>query len=608
MKKSILNSAAIFSYCLLVTAYCFSQGTAINSTGAPADNSAMLDVSSSSKGLLCPRMTTAQINSVSSPAIGLFVYNTDISCFQYWTGSLWLNDCGSQSSGSAVTAPCVAVGGFAAANPGSGTCGFTATLTVTGYFGNIQWQRSTDGVFFSDITGAQTSVYNTTIIDTVIYFVAKVNVGTCVTGYSNVVKVTSAGCPSLYCMTVGWTNPENGKSIIQTSDGSYAAAGYTTSFGAGNYDMYIVKLDKSGGISWIRTIGGTNVDLANSIIQTSDGGYAVVGNTRSYGAGSDDVYVVKLDAAGNILWTKTIGGSDIDYGYSIVQTSDGGYVIAGETLNYGAGLGDIYVVKLDGSGNKLWTKTVGGTKEDRAYSMTKTSDGGFAICGYTVSFGSGNTDVYIVKLDGTGNLLWSKVVGGTNYETGYSIIQASDGGYAVAGYSSSYPGGGNSDFYVIKLDGSGNVSWKKTYGGAQEEWSYSIVQSNDGGYVVGGHSETYGGLNYPDMLAVKIDGSGNLQWARSTGGSGNDVCNSVVKSSDGGYGLLGNTNSFGAGDFDMYFVKLDASGNSCCAVARTPSVGSGGNESSGGAAGSGGGAESSGGMINIGGTKISICK
>jgi hypothetical protein len=150
---------------------------------------------------------------------------------------------------------------------------------------------------------------------------------------------------------------------------------------------------------WNKTYGGTDTDYGYSVVQTSDGGYAITGYTYSFGAGGTDVYLVKTDANGNIQWSKTYGGTDTDVGYSVVQTSDGGYAIAGYTLSFGAGGSDVYLVKTDSLGNMVWSKTFGGTGADHAYSVVQTADGGYAITGYTYSFGAGGYDVYLVKTD-----------------------------------------------------------------------------------------------------------------------------------------------------------------------------------------------------------------
>ena len=218
---------------------------------------------------------------------------------------------------------------------------------------------------------------------------------------SNTLPATSPS-PS-FCKAIGGPGAEMGRSLIQTSDGGYAIAGATTSFGAGELDVYLVKLDANGNLQWTKTIGGPEIEEGNSLLQTSDGGYVIAGYTASFGAGKADVYLVKLDANGNIQWTKTIGGKDEDVGTSLIQTSDSGYAIAGVTKSFGAGKADVYLVKLDANGNLQWTKTIGGETFDSGSSIIQTSDGGYAIAGTTRSFGAGEKDVYVVKLDKNGN-------------------------------------------------------------------------------------------------------------------------------------------------------------------------------------------------------------
>jgi hypothetical protein len=382
-----------------------------------------------------------------------------------------------------------------------------------------------------------------------------------------------------FCKAIGGPESERGNSLIQTSDGGYAIAGFTISFGAGEADVYVVKLDANGNLQWTKTIGGPKDDLGFSLIQTSDGGYAIAGYTSSFGAGNYDVYVVKLDANGNLQWTKTIGGPKGDWGFSLIQTSDGGYAIAGLTISFGAGEWDVYVVKLDANGNLQWTRTIGGPKRDWSFSLIQTSDGGYVIAGYTESFGAGEWDVYVVKLDANGNLQWTKTIGGPGYEIGFSLIQTSDGGHAIAGATNSF-GAGKTDIYVVKLDAKGNLQWTKTIGGPASETGYSLIQTSDGGYAIAGATQSFG-AGQLDVYVVKLNADGNLQWTKTISAKNEDLGRlSLIQTSDGGYAIAGFTISFGAGKKDVYFVKLDKNGNACCAVSQTSRVGSGGTLSS----------------------------
>ncbi len=170
------------------------------------------------------------------------------------------------------------------------------------------------------------------------------------------------GPDTLWTKAFGGTNEDYGRSVQETSDGGYIIAGYTKSFGAGSYDVYLIKTDANGDTTWTKTYGGSNIDQGYSVEQTSDGGYIIAGNSKSFGAGLDDVYLIKTDANGDTTWTKTYGGSNIDQGYSVEQTSDGGYIIAGYTKSFGAGSYDVYLIKTDANGDTTWTKTYGGSK------------------------------------------------------------------------------------------------------------------------------------------------------------------------------------------------------------------------------------------------------
>jgi len=388
--------------------------------------------------------------------------------------------------------------------------------------------------------------------------------------------IPAIGPSPYFCKAIGGENDDGGYSLIQTSDGGYAITGYTKSFGAGKGDVYVVKLDANGNLQWTTTIGGPEIEEGVSLIQTSDGGYAIAGVTQSFGAGEDDAYVVKLDANGNLQWTKTIGGKKEDVGFSLIQTSDGGYAIAGATTSFGAGGWDAYLVKLDANGNLQWTKTIGGKEDDKGYSLIQTSDGGYAITGYTKSFGAGGWDVYVVKLDANGNLQWTKTIGGPGNEIGFSLIQTSDGGYAITGPTYSF-GAGGADVYVVKLNANGNLQWTTTIGGKEEDVGISLIQTSDGGYAIAG-STTSSGVGEADVYVVKLDANGKPQWTKTIGAKNkNLIKSSIIQTSDGSYVIAGTTGSFGAGKRDVYVVKLDKNGNACCTLSQTTSqVGSGG--------------------------------
>ena len=258
---------------------------------------------------------------------------------------------------------------------------------------------------------------------------------------------------------------------------------------------------------WTRTFGDKADDWAYSVQQTEDGGYIVAGRTGSYGAGGYDAYLIKTDANGNMLWSKTFGGKADDWAYSVQQTKDGGFIIAGSTYFYGAGSVYAYLIKTDANGNMLWDKAFGGEAGDEAYSVQQTKDGGYIVAGQTWSYGAGSVDVWLIKTDANGNMLWDKAFGGEAGDEAYSVQQTEDGGYIVAGRTGSY-GAGGYDAYLIKTDANGNMLWSKTFGGKADDWAYSVQQTKDGGFIIAGNTYFFG-ANGSDAWLIKTDANGN---------------------------------------------------------------------------------------------------
>ncbi len=370
---------------------------------------------------------------------------------------------------------------------------------------------------------------------------------------------TTAPAPvgTTWAKTYGGSGGDEAHSIQQTADGGYIVAGYTDSFGAGYTDILIIKLGADGTVSWAKTYGGSGHDYVSSIQQTSDGGYIVAGYTISFGAEFYDLFIIKLGADGTVSWAKTYGKSGGDYASSIQQTSDGGYIVAGYTDSFGAER-DILIIKLGADGTVDWAKKYGGSYNEEAYSIIQqTSDGGYIVAGYTISFGVGNTDILIIKLGADGTVDWAKTYGGSGGDYAYSIQQTSDGGYIAAGLTYSF-GAGIYDLFVVKFGADGTVSWAKKYGGAKEDYAPSIQQTSDGGYIAAGRTRSFGVGG--DFLIIKLDADGTVDWTKTYGGSGVDYAYSIQQTSDGGYIVAGSTASFGAGG-DFLVIKLDSNGN-----------------------------------------------
>lgn len=500
-----------------------------------ADASAKLDISSTNSGLLPPRMSATERNLIPSPAAGLIIYNTTSNAIEFYNGTSWYN-----------------------------------------------------------ISNAIASQISNSIF-------ASTPLNKLIGGYSS----------------------EKINSINKTSDGGYILAGHSNSSNTGSlsgitsnggFDFWILKLDGAGNVQWQKLLGGSGLDEAATIEQTADGGFIVAGLSTSSNTGTltglisnggYDSWILKLDATGNVQWQKLLGGGAFEYANHVQQTADGGYMVCGNSGSSNAGtltgvtgngLSDGWLIKLDAAGNLQWQKLLGGSTYDAFMSFQQTSDGGYIVAGISGSSNTGTLtgitmngeyDSWIIKLDGTGTMQWQKLLGGTKYEIAHSILQTTDGGYIVAGFSSSSNTGtlvgfinhGLSDYWILKLTSAGVIQWQQLLGGNQEEEAYSILQTTDGGYFVTGTSNSAdigGGLagivsnGEIDYWVVKLSGTGFQQWQKLLGGSKTDVSAGSVQNADGSFVVAGNSNSTGSGILagktgngldDCWVIKLDKFGN-----------------------------------------------
>ncbi|MCJ7580438.1 MAG: hypothetical protein MUP98_07870 [Candidatus Aminicenantes bacterium] len=300
---------------------------------------------------------------------------------------------------------------------------------------------------------------------------------------------------------------KNAYSIQKTNDGGYIIGGSisVTRFG---HQFVIIKLSAEGNIIWQKSYGDEDINYVYSLQQTGDGGYIIAGNTGINDAEGHDFLILKLFFDGTVEWSKTYGESGDDKPSSILQTSDGGYIVAGYTNVFGAGSSDIWILKLASDGTIEWQKTYGGSEGENAYSLKHTNDGGYIVAGTILSFGAGQTDFWILKLAADGTIEWQRTYGGIESETAYSIQQTFDGGYIVAGETQSF-GAVNKDIWILKLSILGDLEWQKTYGGRQDEEASSIQQTFDGGYIVAGSTDTYG-AGSEDLLILKLFPNGDI--------------------------------------------------------------------------------------------------
>ena len=360
--------------------------------------------------------------------------------------------------------------------------------------------------------------------------------------------------------TFGGTNQDWGYSVQQTNDGGYIFCGHTSSLGNSNSDIYLIKTDDNGNQQWSQIFGGNDVEVGHSVQQTNDGGYIICGYTMSFGGGGRDVYLIKTDNNGNQQWSQTFGGSGVyDWGRSVQQTNDGGYIIGGSTTSFGNS-SDVYLIKTDLNGNQLWSETFNEGSTDYGMDVEQTTDGGYIICGHSnSSISNGDFDIYLIKTDNNGNEQWNKKFGGTDVEHGYSVQQTNDGGYIITGFTESFQTG-NWDVWLIKTDGNGNQQWSQTHGGLSYDVGKSVQQTSDGGYIICGYTESFGNFS-SNVYLIKTDGNGVEQWSQIYGGNDYDEGYSVQQTTDGGYIICGYTYSYGNGDMDIYIIKTDGNGN-----------------------------------------------
>ena len=351
-------------------------------------------------------------------------------------------------------------------------------------------------------------------------------------------------------------------------------------------------------IIWEKSFGGSASDspvFSDCLIKTSDNGYIISGYSESFDGditGNDgdearDIWVVKTNSTGDIQWQKTFGGGGQQNSYSIIQTSDGGYVLAGSTnfdeVTGDYGLTDFWVIKINSLGILQWQKSFGGSADEEAYNIKQTTDGGYIVVGYTASVGSGDVttnnggfDFWVVKLNSLGNLQWQKCLGGTGFDVANSVSLTSDGGYIVAGSTESNDNDvtgnhGDRDCWVVKLNSLGVIQWKKTYGGTLKDYAHSIIQTSDSGYVLAGGSrsnngDVTGNHGSDDVWIVKINATGTIQWQKALGGTDRDNANSIKQTIDGGYLIGGTAKSTNGnvtgnhGNFDCWIVKISSTG------------------------------------------------
>lgn len=417
--------------------------------------------------------------------------------------------------------------------------------------------------------------------------------------------------------TIGSSGEDKAYAVVSTTDGGLVVVGYSleadisgdkSENSKGFDDYWIVKLNADGQKVWDRTIGGNGSEIARAVVATTDGGFVVAGDSNSgisgdkseNSRGDTDYWIVKLNANGQKVWDKTFGGSSDDYATSIITTPDGGFVVAGysysdtsgdktENMRRGPLLRpDYWVVRLNASGQKIWDKTLGGYDYDYAYGVVATSDGGFIIAGSSESGISaeksensrGSNDAWIIKIDANGQKVWDKTFGGSSHDGATAIMASSDGGFIITGVSNSGISGdktetnrGASDYWIIKINNSGQKIWDKSMGGDDDDACYSTALTPDNGYLITGFSfsnisgdKSENRRGSSDYWVVKLDANGQKAWDKTIGGSHIEALYgiSVQALPDGGFVIASNSRSNISGEktenskggYDYWIVRL----------------------------------------------------
>ena len=341
------------------------------------------------------------------------------------------------------------------------------------------------------------------------------------------------------------------RSMCQTNDGGYLLVGQTQSTTSSPTQALVIRVNSAGIMIWNKTFGGTNTSLLLAVAQTADLGFALAGTLNIT---NEEFWLFKIDSSGNVLWEKTFGGANDEELYAMTLTNDGGYLLTGWTTSFGSQGQDLWMVKTYGNGTEQWNRRYGTPGNDCGFGIVQTADGGYALTGQT-----NNSYCWLVKTDSSGLMQWNRTLGSDQLVTrGQKLVQTDDLGYAICGFANASLNS-NYDFYFAKTNSSGNLQWSRTYGWANAEFGRTIVKTNDGGYALAGYTES-NSSGPQDAWFLKIDPDGDPQWAHILGGTGTDITNSLIRTTDGGFALAGSSSSYNP-TRSFYLVKLASSPN-----------------------------------------------
>jgi hypothetical protein len=377
--------------------------------------------------------------------------------------------------------------------------------------------------------------------------------------YQNVQAVSES--EFIESQTFGGPGRDVGNDISECGNGDIILIGSTESFGAGFSDMWVIRTDSTGSPIWNRTFGGLGYESGSSVIEHSTGGL-VLGGDRQTPAEYPNFWIIHTNDAGQPLWNHTYGGTNGDFIPYVVECQDGGLAFVGTSFSFGAGEGDVWLIRTDTDGNVLWNVTFGGSANDCPNDIIECIDGGFAVIGTTESYSPQlyNGKAWVLRTNSSGHVLWNHTYGTSDYDMGRSIIERSGGGFAITGYSR------DSDYYPEKiyawariLNSSGVTLWQSLFSELHDYNGLSIVECSNGDFAIAG-AIRYLGTNNWDLWITRINSSGDPVWERSLGGLAIDFGRQVIQRADGSFVIIGETESFGAGKFDIWQVFVPGDG------------------------------------------------
>lgn len=360
--------------------------------------------------------------------------------------------------------------------------------------------------------------------------------------------------------TYGGNADEHALAVTQTRDGDYVIAGYTYSFGAGKSDIWVMRVNRYGDEKWRTYFGEEDFEWASDVIETSDGGIVVAGRiTTNPDNQARNAWIFKLDKKGQEVWSKTFGGDQTDEARAVIETTDGGLAVGGFSNSFSRGKSDLWLLRLDKKGNELWSKNFGGKDTEIVNDLIQAADGSFVLAGYTESYGNGGADILVMKVNDEGKELWRRNYGGPRNEAAEAITQTIGGELALAGWTGS-EGNGSLDGTLLLLDEDGIYQWQRTFGGTGKDVFHGLVSSPLGDFTLIGTMESHEGNNKA-MWLIHTDEFGELKWERRLSGSDDEYGHAMVLCHDGGYALAGATKSFALGGADMWLIKTDRYGH-----------------------------------------------